>query len=292
MALAILCLGLGLCYFGYAIIYTVRQAPVIISELDKVGTRIDRVLDTAGRLGPQLEPVLQQVKSLQQQIPLVLKEVEANRLLLPSVLKQVSMTTAQVPPILAEMQAVRKVLPDVLKELESYRLLVPGLQEELLAYRMMTPKILAETKAVRLMVPQTMDRADSLVANMQLAGKKASEGAVVGVISGILKAPLSLAGSLGKTFQSRGVTDKDIRFIKEAAGSALSKPMGEVSRWNNPPSKHSGLISVISERVVDGRRCRTLEMTIARSGRQIEKRTSELCLTGEDEWKIVEPKIQ
>jgi len=286
MPIAYICLSLGLGYLSYSIVYAVRQAPDIIAGVDKVVGRIEGSLIEVNKVSELVPPLLVQVEQIQKQIPTILAEVQAGRELVPDILNEFSMARSQIPPVLAEVEAIRETLPAIVKELEEYRALVPILLAELQAYRELAPELLAEVEAVRLLVPTSFDRADSLVANAQKAGQQASEGAVVGLFSGIVKAPLALVGGLGKPFKSSEVADSDIVHVKRAANEALEQGVGGTSKWSNPESQHHGEVTVLSETRRGKTPCRRLKLKINQSKKNIETREAEVCEDDQGKWHL------
>lgn len=284
--IAYICLSLGLGYFSYSIVYAVRQAPDIIAGFDKVARRIEGSLIEVNKVSELVPPLLVQVEQIQKQIPMILAEVQAGRELVPDILNEFSMARLQIPPVLAEVEAVRKTLPAIVQELEEYRALVPVLLDELQAYRKLAPELLAEVEAVRLLVPISFDRADILVASAQKAGQQASEGAVVGILSGIIKAPLTLVGGLGKPFKSKELVDSDIVYVKRAANVALQQGVGGISKWSNPESRHHGEVTVLSEARRGKTPCRRLKLKINLGKKNIETRETEVCEDDQGNWHL------
>lgn len=275
LASGLIAIALALAYFSYSIVYAVDHIPTIIADIDRTSERVDRVLDEVDKVSELIPPIVAQADLLQQKIPLILAEAEAARRLVPDVLKELEQIRTQMPSILEEVQEVRKDLPAVLKEVESYRLLLPD--------------VLQEVKAVRETIPPTLDRTEKLIEQAKAAGQKASEGAVQGVLTGIFKAPFSWMKSIGQTlFPKLSLSDSDLNNIKEATELALQADVGLTQRWDNPTTKVSGKVTVISESTVKGQRCRRLGLVISTQSKQIGNRQITMCLQKDGDWELAE----
>jgi surface antigen len=271
LAAGVLVLGGALIYFSYAIIYTVDHVDEIIVEIDKTTAHVDRAMNEVEKISALIPPILEQADNIQQKIPMILVEVEASRKLVPGVLDEVEQLRLQIPTVLSEIKAVREELPVVMGELEAYRKLMPD--------------VLAEVAAVREMIPPTLDRAESLSREIRQAGKEASEGAVVGIFSGIIKLPFSMFKGVKNTFTSAELSDSDVIEIRTASEQALQSEIGSKYNWNNPKSSHSGEVLVLSERRVDGNRCRNLRISVNKNNKKMETQDVEACEI-DDEWEL------
>jgi len=272
MSTGLILLGGALTYFSYAIIYTVNQVPEIIEAIDKTSVRTDRVLDEIVKISDQIPPIVEQADLLQQKIPLILAEVKASRLIVPDVLNEVGQVRQQVPHILAEVKSVKEELPKIMGELEAYRKLMPV--------------VLAEIAAVREIIPPTLDRAESLAKEVSKAGQEASEGAVMGFFSGIIKLPYKMFNGVKDKFTSTDLSDSDIQEMRSAVIVAMQSEIGSRHNWKNPASGHSGEVVVISENTNEDKRCRKLRITVRKQNKQIESRNTEVCKQDDGEWKL------
>ncbi|MCW8933985.1 MAG: RT0821/Lpp0805 family surface protein [Gammaproteobacteria bacterium] len=272
MSAGIISLGAGLIYLSYAIMYTVKQVPDTFAEIDKAGERIDRVLDEVKLVSDQVPLIIEQVDLLQKKIPSILAEVKENRLLVPGIVKEVEQLRLQVPLILNEVKAIREEMPVILSELEAYRKLVPD--------------VLTEVAAVREIIPPTLDRAERLAQEVRSAGQEASEGAVLGLFSGIIKLPFKMFGGIKEKFETAKLSDSDVDKIRQASINALQANIGTTHKWTNTDSKHSGEVKVVSETSDDGKHCRKLNITVNKNNRQIDSQNTQVCQLDNGEWKL------
>jgi len=272
MSVGLISLGAGLIYLSYAIIYMVKHVPDTFAEIDKAGERIDRVLDEVKVVSDQVPLIIEQVDLLQEKIPSVLAEVKENRLLVPGIVKEVEQVRLQVPLILTEVKAIRQELPVILSELEAYRKLVPD--------------VLTEVAAVREIIPPTLDRAEGLAREVRSAGQEASEGAVMGLFSGIIKLPFKMFGGIKEKFETAKLSDSDVQKIRQASITALQADIGSTHKWINPDSKHSGEVKVLSEANDDGKHCRNLNITVNKNNKKIDSQNTQVCQFDNGEWKL------
>jgi len=272
MSTGIISLGIGLVYLSYSIVYTVDRIPDTLAEIDKAGERIDRVLGEVRVISGQVPLIIEQVDLLQKKVPLVLAEVEANRLLVPDILREVQQVRLQVPLILTEVKAVRETLPALLTEVEAYRVLMPD--------------VLNEVAAVREIIPPTMDRAEVLASEIRSAGQEASEGAVMGLFSGIIKLPFKMFGGIQEKFKKADLSDADVQEIRQASIIALQAEVGSIHKWNNPDTQHSGEVVVLSETHNEGKHCRKLSITVSKSNKKLDSQTTQVCQLDGGEWEL------
>ena len=272
MSAGVLGLGLGLIYLSYAIVYTVDRIPDTLAEIDKAGERIDRVLDEVKMVSDQVPLIIEQVDLLQKKVPLVLAEVKANRLLVPDILKEVEQVRVQVPLILTEVKAVREALPGILTEVKAYRVLMPS--------------VLSEVAAVRKIIPPTLDRAEGLASEIRSAGQEASEGAVMGLFSGIIKLPFKMFGGIQEKFKNADLSDSDVQKIRQASIIALKSEIGSAHKWDNPDTGYSGEVTVLSETNDDGKHCRNLSISVNKANKKIDSQRTQVCQLSDGEWQL------
>ena len=167
----------------------------------------------------------------------------------------------------------------------------------------MVPQALEEVRLTREIIEPTLDRVDDLfddayvkaqetIAGAQAAGKQASEGAVKGFFTGILKLPFDLVGTLAspiiKTIDpkvAKQLTEKDVELMAEAGKKAAEgAKTGRVGRWENPNSNNSGSISVERRYQKDGFDCVDARIVINKKRRKILDKIDEFCLDEEGNW--------
>lgn len=261
LAMSFFAIAMAIAYFAHALIFTTQRLPAVVENIDSMATRLDQVLDELDRVNTQIPPIIDQLDKWQGHVPAILAEVKASREAVPAVLDEVKQVRQQVPAVLAEVQAVRQELPAILQE----------------------------TAALREMIPPVLEQANVLITEAKGAGKKASEGAVKGVFTGIIKLPFTLLGGLGKNlFPKSGLAEGDYELIKAKTEEALTAGVGSVHKWENSASGFSGEVHVLSESMVDGDLCRQLRQLVKQEAEQLGDKIITLCRNEKSEWKLVD----
>lgn len=157
-----------------------------------------------------------------------LTEVEAVRLAIPDYLVQAEEISGE---IVAEIEAVRLAIPDYLSQTEK-----------------VSQEIIAEIEAVRLAIPDYIAQAEGISQGMGEAGRKASEGAVTGVFTGILKAPVSVLSNVGGTiFGLRDLTEEDRSIIYQAILESIERGrLQEPINWRNRKTSLNGTVILLA----------------------------------------------
>ncbi len=279
-----ICLALAMAYFSYAVLRVVQVLPVVLDDIQAVATIIDPVVEEVAAVTGIVPGIVEEVGLVREQIPPILAEVAAVRAELPALLAEIEqvrlevahLRTDTIPPVLAEVASVRTdVVPPIVTEMTAYRETV-------------VPDLLVQIEETREMVPTTLDRVDGLIDKASVAGKQASEGAVTGMFTGLIKAPFAMMSGLGgRMFKSKEIGEEDIAMITEAGREVLSAmQVGSSESWSNP---NSGLSGSVTLRSIDGdSHCRTADVVVNKNGRQLEKNTLVACLNKDGEWSLKE----
>jgi len=169
------------------------------------------------------------------------KEKQAYRLVLPSILDQNESVSKDILVVEQEMEAYRDMPPKIMAETAEVWKQVGSLQFKLTAYRLTIPDISQEVEATREMIPPMLDRVDNMIADASDAGKRASEGAVAGVFSGVFKAPLSVfTSALPKKHST------DAPYATEAAMKVINdEDLDGFVRFNNRGTGTQGSVTLV-----------------------------------------------
>ncbi len=154
-------------------------------------------------------------------------------------------------------------------------------------------------------VDPTLDRVEDLVEDTYLkvqgaitsaesAGKKASEGAVKGFFTGIVKLPFELVGTLASPILksidkdvAKQLTEKDVELMARAGDElADSGKIDRAQRWENPASGNSGTITIIRKYQAQDTECVEARITISNRRKQILNELNNYCLNAEKKWVI------
>jgi len=205
--------------------------------------------------------------------------------------KQIEPVLKLIPPIVTEVTEIRKQIPNILDEVEQVRILVPPILEEVKLTREAVPPILVEVKKTREAIPTMLTRADDLINNAGNIGKKSSEGAVTGVVTGILKAPFKLIGGAGKSLSSRHaneITEKDRQVLEATVLRVLSsEDIGKTESWSNPDSGNNGVITLKEIKTISNRQCKIVNYIINIKHSKPIKENVTACLSDDNKWELL-----
>ena len=267
LAVSLICLSGSIVFFAIQFININREIPEILAGIEKATEKLETVV----------------------------KEAERVRELIPSITKEVTETRKQVPSILKEVSEFRKQIPAILEEVNEINQQIPAALEEVKEIRPLVPLVLDEVKKTREAIPSMLLKADKIVTDAKQIGKTTTEGAVTGVITGIIKSPFEIAGGLGKAIfggvgeNAEEVTEKDLELIKLATYQVLStaKP-ANTREWSNPQSGNNGTVTMKKFAEIDERDCRILNYIIRIDHKERINRDVSFCLDEDSNWKPLE----
>ncbi len=288
---SLVCLALAIAYFSYAVIKLVDEAPAIIEQIESTTKAIDPVVDEVAIITSMIPDIVEEVGLVREQVPPILTEVEALRLELPALLAEVEQIRLAIPPVLGEVEQVRLAIPPILEEVANVRGELPAIVAESEGYRALVPDVLAEVEATREIIPPTMAKAEVLIAKASVAGKQASEGAVTGFFTGIIKAPFRMvSGASSSVFGSqKGLNSKDIEILQATALELLNEaPVGVEKSWVNKKTGANGVIKLEEEFVIEGSPCRQLLIITKKDKKELENSRYRVCLDDQGSWAVVE----
>lgn len=307
-----------------AIVYFAWQIAQINDQVGSVTESVDQVTQ---QIPPTLDEVSQirlEVTEIRKRIPEILAEVEQVRQLVPSVLSEVAATREQIPPLLRRIDAITAQIEPILRQLETTVTVVDDTQRQIpdilatadkaigsldstreQVVPLVTPT-LEEIRLTRDKIDPTLDRVETLVddvyvraqetiASAQAAGQQASEGAVKGFFTGIIKLPFQLVGTIAspitkniKPEVAKQLTEKDIELMAEAGSKAVrSGKAGNSQSWKNPDSGNSGAITTIRFFELDGLACVEGRVEIYnRRNKKIQDKTNEFCKNADGQWTL------
>ena len=173
-------------------------------------------------------------------------------------------------------------------------------RDEVLPYITLT---LEEVRLMRKSMEDSLDRIEILIddANEKaldaivLAGdasKKASEGAVSGFFTGLIKLPFKLIGTLAspivKTIDvdvAKKLTEKDLELMATASKKAVeAKKIDSAWKWNNPKSGNSGSLTINRKYEINSHVCVEVQVRVSIKGKEKMNESDNLCLNKNDKW--------
>jgi surface antigen len=243
----------------------------------------------------RVETAAKQVEQVRQLTPAIINEVMETRKQIPSIVKEVSEIRKTIPDILEKAEKVSRQIPAVLDEIKEIRQQIPSIMEEVEKIRPLIPLVLDEIKKTREALPPMLSKAEQIVTDAKRIGKTTTEGAVTGVITGIVKTPFEIVGGLGEAIfggqrkNKEGVTEQDLELIKLATYQVLSSAQrGHTRNWSNPQSGNNGTVSLKEFAETDGRDCRILKYIVRIDKEERINKEVRFCLNEQSQWKPTE----
>jgi surface antigen len=292
----LLALAVGLIYLTYTLVGLLQTVPAILAQVEQTSAMIDPIVQEVDKVQAQIPPILKEVRLTRELVPPILKEVRLTRDLVPPILKEVGAVREQLPAVLAEVAAVRKEVAAVRAALpplvETAAKSIQQASDSVQLIDQQIPPILSEVRQTREALPGLLDRADQLVANAGNVGRKASQGAVTGVLGGIIIAPFRLLGEAGqglasamKLDPSTGFTPEDDRLATEATDAVIKTgQIGAQRNWQNPASKNSGTVTLLDQKMRDGEPCFKVKQFVALSSGKTHSAELLFCQHPDGTW--------
>ena len=282
LALSLFALATSIAYFTYEMAMVSKQIPDILMRIDNTTEKV--------------EPVIADVGEIIDLVPGILKEVEEIRKIIPPILSEVEQTRKQIPAVLKESGAIRGELPAVLASADKASAAVADVSIQLEATRPLIPEVLKEIETTRESIPPMMDRADELIEKARVAGKEASQGAVTGLFSGIIKAPFELVGDAGRGIsgltkqEAKQYTDKDFQLNQTASLVLLNNAsLGDEQEWENTESGNHGIVhlkDIYSKGEYAETDCRTLVTKFYKQDKLFKEVPRSFCKNEHGKWDL------
>ncbi|GAM60977.1 hypothetical protein JCM19232_3919 [Vibrio ishigakensis] len=173
-------LAVSIFYLGYAI-------HSVTSKIDEVIEHYPVILTEMNQLASQLkiDDWLATTETFNNQLPKITEVADNAVVVIADTNKAIESINQKIPQIQQELTLYREtVIPQTQKELKAYReQVIPPLLVESKQYRVQTiPAVIKESEALRAEVPVVLASVDEILDKSHDLGKKASQGAVKGVI--------------------------------------------------------------------------------------------------------------
>ena len=290
-------------YFAYQLAQINDNVAIVTQSVDQVSQHIEPTIE-------EVKQVRLEITEVRKLVPDVLAEVAEVRKQIPLVVAEVAEVRQQLPPIIAQVESIERQIDPILQRVDKTVAVVDDTQRQIPQIIKATDNAIAtindtnkEIKLTRETVDPTLDRVEELVEDAYFkaqdaittagdAGKKASEGAVSGFFTGLIKLPFKFIGSLASPIVdeldsdvARQLTEKDIELMAESGVRAIkSKNTGKDWRWENPKSKNSGSITIVRRYQSKGIECVEARVRISNKRRQIMDELDNFCLNEKNEW--------
>lgn len=309
-------IALAIVYFAYQLAQINNNVSVVTDSIDQVSQHIEPTLEEVARVRTEIGEV-------RQLVPQVLAEVAAVREQIPPIISEVAEMRRQIPPLLAQVEAINQQVDPILQRVDATVTVVDKTQQQIPQIVAATdnavvainearkqvvpliPKTLEEIRLTREAVNPTLDRVEDLVddtylkaqqaiASAESAGKEASEGAVKGFFTGLIKLPFQLVGTLASPIVknidpdvAKQITEQDIELMVEAGNTAIkSGKVDRERRWENPESGNSGSITITRYFELKGMECVEARIRISNRRKQIQDKGNEFCRNAEGKWTL------
>lgn len=315
-------------YFAYQLAQINDNVSVAMALADQVSQQIEPALVEAKEIRVEIAEVrklvpdvLAEVIEVRKQIPVVVNEIARVRQQIPPMLDEVEQIRGQFPPILAQLNSIESQIDPILKRIDKTVAVVDKTQRQIpqiintadnaiaalnqtrVEVVPLVPKALDEIRLTREKIDPTLDRVDDLVEDAYFkatdaigaadkAGQEASEGAVKGFFTGLIKLPFELVGTLASPIVNsidkdvaRQLTEKDLEMMVEVGNRAYqSNRIGKEYRWQNPDSGNSGSITLVRKYQLQGIECVETRIALSNRRKQLMNEINDYCLDAEGMW--------
>jgi surface antigen/archaellum component FlaC len=288
-------------YFAYQLAQINNNVPAVLQSVDQVSQHIDPALG-------EVAAIRAEITEVRKLVPQMLSETAEVRKQIPPILAQVESINQQIDPILlrvdktvAVVDDTQRQIPEILTTTDNA---ITALNETRAEVVPLVPQVLEEVKLTRESVDPTLDRVEILVDDAYsramsaigaatTAGQEASEGAVKGFFTGLIKLPFNLIGTLASPLTknmeaevAEQLMESDLELMVEAGERGIkSKKIGQEQRWENPESGNSGSLTLVRTFELEGFECHEVRIRISnQKQQQIQDRTDEFCLNEENKW--------
>lgn len=283
-------------YFTYELTQLRRSLPQVLERAEAVVAKVDPVVEEVAAIRHVIPDVVAQVAATTREIPPIVEEVAHLRRTVPAILEEVRATRTTLPTLVnkvaLETARTRDALPKLSATLDKAADAVAHATAEVRAYRPLVPEVLAEVEALRASIPPTLERMQALMTQARAAGQKASEGAVVGVVTGVVKAPFQLLSGLGGSLFGNGkpgdpaTTAEDLALAKQALLELMMLPEGSERSWTNPDTRMGGTFTLMRQHQTGGRACRNVRSRTRMGLKVIAEEAFDICRNERGEWQI------
>jgi hypothetical protein len=296
LSLSLFALAGAIVYFTYEVVIISKQIPDILQSIDNTSEQVEPIIDEVSEIIDLVPVILKEVEEIRKLIPPILKEVEQTRTMIPPILSEVETTRKQIPAVLKESKAIRGELPAVLASADKASKAVVDISKQVEATLPLIPEVLKEVETTRESIPPMLDRADVLIENARVAGQQASEGAVTGLFTGIIRAPFSMVASAGRSVtglteeEAKTFNDKDFSLVKQISLYLLNNgAKGDKRDWKNTESENHGTVQltrIYTEGEFADIDCRTLKVSLYKQDEFVKDGLRSFCKNDQGEWAL------
>ena len=307
-------LAAAIFYFAFQLYQINQNVPAISQSIDRVSRQVEPSLEEAQAIREELAEIRKLIPSLlervdksvavmddtQRQIPQIISAAEKALAILNETQQRMPRIISTAENAVTALNETQQQIPQIVNTAENAIVALNLTRDELMPY---IPLTLEEVRLVRKTMEDSLDRIEILIddANDKAlnaillagdAGKKASEGAVSGFFTGLIKLPFKLVGTLAspivKTIDAdvaKKLTEKDLELIATASKKAVeAKKIDRAWKWNNPKSGNSGSLTIIRKYEIRSHVCVEVEVRVSIKGKEKMNEPDQLCLNKDKKW--------
>jgi len=307
-------LAAAIFYFAFQLYQINQNVPAISQSIDRVSRQVEPSLEESQAIREELAEIRKLIPSLLERVDKSVAVIDDTQRQIPQIISAtekaiavISETQQQIPQILSTTEnaltainETQQQIPQIVNTAENAITALNLTRDELMPY---IPLTLEEVRLMRKTMEDSLDRIEILIddANDKAlnaillagdAGKKASEGAVSGFFTGLIKLPFKLVGTLAspivKTIDvdvAKKLTEKDLELIATASKKAVeAKKIDRAWKWNNPKSGNSGSLTIIRKYEIRSHVCVEVQVRVSIKGKEKMNETDNLCLNNDKKW--------
>jgi len=307
-------LATAIFYFAFQLYQINQNVPAISQSIDRVSRQVKPSLE-------EVQFILEEIAEIRKLIPSLLERVDKSVAVLDATQRQIPQiisatekalvvineTQQQIPQIMRTVEnavtaldETQQQIPEILNTAENAIVALNLTRDETLPY---IPLTLEEVRLMRKTMEESLDRIEILIndANdMALnaillagdAGKKASEGAVSGFFTGLIKLPFKLVGTLASPIVNsididiaKKLTEKDLELMAKASNQAAkANKIDRTWKWNNPDSDNSGSFTINRKYKINSHVCVEVQVRVSIKGKEKMNKPNKLCLDKNNKW--------
>ncbi|GAA3941145.1 RT0821/Lpp0805 family surface protein [Litoribacillus peritrichatus] len=298
MSFALCLLAGAITYFAYALIQVVNQIPGILGQVESINKGIEGTEAAIKPLIAQVPNILQTVERVNDSVPVVVSEVAAVRNTLPLILSEVKATRESLPAVYQrvdrmqdQIDQLQAALPQVLKVSGDAVTAINETNQTVNKALPLVPEVLNQVEETRKVIPGYLDRVDVIVDNSKEISEQIGQGAITGVLKGVITSPFELFKGaerlVSSSFKSaEKMTEEDIKLIEDAAKQVLLSEEPKSKRWVNVNSGSEGRVTFDRSFQHEGKSCKSLEMSYKTNQGKPEIAHKELCKDEHGRWQI------
>ncbi len=307
-------LAAAIFYFAFQLYQINQNVPAISQSIDRVSRQVEPSLEEAQAIREELAEIRKLIPSLLERVDISVAVIDDTQRQIPQIISAtekalavISETQQQIPQIMsttenvvAALNETQQQIPQIVNTAENAIAALNLTRDELMPY---IPLTLEEVRLMRKTMEDSLDRIEILIddANDKAmnailmagdAGKKASEGAVSGFFTGLIKLPFKLVGTLASPIVNKidadvaqKLTEKDLELMAEASEQAVEEmKIGRIWKWDNQKSGNSGSLTITRKYEIRSHVCVEVEVRVSIKGREKMNEPDNLCLNKEKKW--------